>query len=451
MVAACGDDDRPKDNTPCPELSFQPCNVFTELCQARVYRYDECARQYVGSGIPDVTQISKEQYRKKLESDLQKKSAKNPKAARLDTVSTVALSLLNLAPPGLQSLDQASIEQQAATTLAFYSLADKRVTLIDQGHNPEDLKRLRLNTIVLGHEFVHAQQDEEHDLLQFYATHFDESSDGYYAWRTIVEGEASFVELLIEAVDIHKKLDPAKLQAYLETIETTQKQSALKHNQPFTASLRYFPYRYGFSYMAKAYLQDDLAGLAHQYKLPPTSVVDFFFNPRGPRIPRIDVQWHDGSQSDDLPAIRDRLGAWALFSFLGRNGIETPQAFELARHWRGDAMYAQGDAQGMGVGVLWRVAFANSVQAQLVKLAQDLSQKMRVTAGGTRDNFQIWADNNELMIVAVQDRTQLESWRQRAESMKRPPRKQTRQKIRFQPLPRRFFDHPHPHPLLNRL
>lgn len=433
-LSGCGNE-APRDLRPCPKVKFELCDLFEPECQAKVYHHSECARDYAGRGMPPVQTITRDDYREQLTAPSESSSSK--KKEREDKMTTKAFQLLGLLDARVTSHHQADIELQVTSTLAYYSITDKAITLIDHQKRTSSAQRRR-NQLVLAHEFTHAQQDEAHDLESFFELKFDASTDGYYAWRSLLEAEANLSEELVANLDTDAPLSAIPLRALVSALVVRQAAFAQQPQYPYSVSLRNFPYSTAYAFVAERYLSEGMSGVRALYKEPRTTMLDFMRPHDAPAVQRIQLNFGPPStrvSQENSPRLLDRMGAWFFYTALLRNGIAQPWAYTTALAWRGDSMALHADAQGSDVAIMWRIALPSLDDSQRKQLAASLNAHV-ANAGGAHHAFLF---QEELVWVLTQDANQLQDWVEEA----RDQVGQTQYSladIQLRPFPRRIMD-----------
>lgn len=168
------------------ETGLEPCDIREIACQDEVFYAVQRARGAAWDPWTDrapmrvisESQFSSEQRRLWLEAELEEQEHDHFESA---------LELLRLLDPGRAA--DASADAIIDNTVAYYSAADKAVTIVDR-ELEADVERA---TQTLAHELVHAAQDREIGFSSIRAGSLDEA----YAQAGLIEGEASFLDQLV--------------------------------------------------------------------------------------------------------------------------------------------------------------------------------------------------------------------------------------------------------------
>ncbi len=187
----------------CTEHHFAICDITQRACQEDIY-YRMLKLRGDGydpyGSLPPMTVISEDTFRQQLEQEAATAAQNGPSPwdkALVLLHFTSAASSPGDAGAGVDGgaggsdagASSPTIEDQVAHVYAFYDPKSKTVTIID--HPNQDGQAQDEAMITLAHELVHALQDRE---LNLDKEDFN-TSDEYFAWDAIVEGDARFYEL----------------------------------------------------------------------------------------------------------------------------------------------------------------------------------------------------------------------------------------------------------------
>jgi hypothetical protein len=130
-----------------------------------------------------------------------------------------ALTAFGLAPANLPSA-MTIAQRVTANTLGLYRATEKRIIIIDHGEPADSVQ----SNLTLLHEFIHALQDSDHDLVNWPAGAPWNSFDSSLARRALVEGEARFYEYRAAVpflgLDIAEADFESALQEHLEYVSS---------------------------------------------------------------------------------------------------------------------------------------------------------------------------------------------------------------------------------------
>lgn len=350
----------------CEAVEHAPCDVRTPACQQQLFAVAACLRAGAGAagGPPPVTVMTEDDFAAYLAA----RNAMSPPSAARENITQQwdwALSTLGLIEPG--ALSPSAMMMEDVTFIAgLYRPDTKDVLVVDHGGAFDRLS----GSIVLVHEMVHALQDREIDLGQFFSGHVH-STDSALAVRSMIEGEARFHETRYMAAVLG--LDPATID-WMKRFESTlvlDQSRLLMEPSPFTATSRMFPYEWGARYIYLTWTGAGQEGVRARYTAPPETTralmasmdraVDAEAAPETLAGPTPPADWATIDSGT--------LGAWTLFLLLADLG--TPdQARILALHWRADGFWLY---QGPGSpsplatrALVWRIELGDDTTASEV-------------------------------------------------------------------------------------
>lgn len=371
LLGGCGEEERPpplRDGyaqpvAGCEDFSYRSCDILEHDCQRELFQLVACLRggEARPTEPPPVRLLSESEATAAVLD-----SATEPATAAVDgqfEAMVRALELLGTLEPGLLGAESEVLEVTIASALALYVPATAEVIVIDRG---EPLTDLEANG-VLAHEFVHALQDQEHDLGRF-DQEPAQDSDRALAHSAMIEGEATLYELLFSLAYSGRALDHVDYAGLFANLTGYGDGLALDDGSPMLTAPMIFPYTYGARYMGQHWLEGDQPALAQLFEQPPQS--------------SLEVMWPSGAT--ELPALErfavlpaplsgyhfvadDVAGAWVLFSKLlelGGDLAAAPGLRELALGWRGDRfwVYQSDDAPG-ALAILWRIDWRDAEAA----------------------------------------------------------------------------------------
>jgi len=359
----CHSDDDSSDEAPpyatlpviagCEQQSFEACDPLDEACQARVFETMKCLRQMPDAVMPPVRVLTKAEQLAEFKAD----PGEDPEAVKSRVVMERGLLLLHLAEK-----DELSPDNQAQvfvdTTAAYYNHNTGLVTLsAEEGDEPRDLES---ETLTLSHEFVHALQDQDVELSDY----FDgaETFDDYLARTSLVEGEATMQEGFVSAAiwGFGENPDFREHFTYWLTRVTDEMKAS-----PLLIAPRFVPYTYGSRFVYNVYEHGGLDEVRARFHEPPHSVLPILLS-----VDQLDEPATESFDGLTAPALdgfeqvsSDTLGPWVLKTFLERL-LPATQTESVAAAWRGDRLlvYSTLDT-GQTVTALWTLRFADSTGA----------------------------------------------------------------------------------------
>ncbi|MCA9710543.1 MAG: hypothetical protein KDK70_32175 [Myxococcales bacterium] len=353
LLGGCADDDD------CEE-PLEICDIASADCREHVFVQTACARGHEGRTVPPVQSITRSEF----EDFLRAGDEPTAEQQRLDAQRATALRMLALLPPGEASSDEAAIAAYAASVLAFYSRTDGSVTIVETNLgdvNPD------VSVFVLSHEFVHAQQDVDIGLQEFFDEHAT-SADASTATRSVTEGEAVHYSNLTMARQPGAEVTEEIFEAYYaEQQQDLRDAAAGASSTAYTDLSSTFPYPFGGELVTDRWLAEGNAGVRAIYDDPPGSTAAILRTLAGddPRD-EVDVP---ALLADPLPegwaaVADDTLGAWILYALARRSGIDGTTAEAMAEDWAGDRILVVGGSTGADVAVAWTIRFFSEASAQ---------------------------------------------------------------------------------------
>jgi hypothetical protein len=353
---------------------LEPCNVATLECQEDVY-YAIVRLRGDGfdpfDGLPPIRTITAEQYRRELTGG-QPPPPPDPQAKPKINPRDVALQWLGLIRPTTSAV-QASIDERVQIVAAFYDPSRQRVTVIDRGQKRNDLWDTRL----LAHELVHAFQDNEID-----GASFDATTDGLFAARARVEGEAVLYESLAYAEMTQMSPESMELPTDYRNRIHARRAGMPQETSPFYA-VSWFAYWFGADLLVHGWLQGGNAAVRALTQQPPRRSLDYVARHEQRAITAATaldcrVQAPDGFVL--LPV--DRFGAVQLYAFLTAAQLPEPEAWALAVDWRDDLWWVYFDEPAGQVLLSWRIRLASEAAAERVVEAAHVRPMLRAERVG---------------------------------------------------------------------
>jgi hypothetical protein len=388
----------------CHGPTLELCDIVQPDCQEDVY-YAVLRVRGDGydpfGGIPPIRTISEDEYRAELQN--QAASSSEPAMPWWDA----ALPLLRLLP-ATGDAQSTSIENEVENTAAYYSPITRGVTVVSHPSQATDNDALLINMDILAHELVHAVQDRELDL-----TASPTSTDGDFARRALIEGDASLYEFLFlrEALPpgyALKRPDPLDWFAYLRETNLSDDANVdgnfASLGPPFLAA-RWLVYPLGGLWLADRWDQGGNAAVRHAYAEAPMRSLDFLLPPAaappaGKDIacaPVVPDAFKNPAEPHGLYGL-DSFGAIELFAYLMACGVASRDALAGALLWRSDLVFVYFDRQTAKTAVAWRLELANPLPDSVLSLI--------ATADGPR----VLQEGSTLMLTASDDATIMASW-----------------------------------------
>lgn len=357
-ASGCGESDE------CRE-AFQVCDIASAECREHVFVQTACARGHEGRTVPPVHTITRDEFEELLRSGAQPTADEQ----RVDAQTATALRMLDLLPPGESSSDAAAIEAYARNVLAFYSRSDETVTIVET--NLGDVDR-ETACFVLSHEFVHAQQDVDVGLQDFFDAHVT-STDTNTSIRSVTEGEAVLFSNVTLSHRAGQSLTREEFTAYYSAQQENLREAAAgvasvdEAAAAITELSSSFPYPFGGELVTARWLDDDMAGVLELYDDPPLSTATVLRTLAGaepanlPDVPEI--------STGTLPAgwsivVDDTLGAWIMFAVARRSDFDALAAEDLAEDWAGDRLLVAGGPTAAEVALVWTLRFGSDLSAE---------------------------------------------------------------------------------------
>lgn len=333
---------------PCDAMT---CDVLEKDCQKEVMRILRCLRGGDEEVMPDVRVISEDEYVDIVRGD----EPTEEERLGYERFSR-GMALLDLAPE-MEDADQ-TIEEYAAEIAAAYITEEKSVLLIDRGE-PLDSEGA---VATFAHEMVHALQDEEIGLEEFY-NDARPSLDGTLATRALIEGEATHYDLLVYAAlqGVHPAL--IDLGGYYTDYQLDMLLNGYMDEAPLALSFVRFPYAFGGDYVSDAWTVSGQPGIERLFENPPKSTADVITF----------TQLNEDSE-EDVAAFReesklallegwelvayDELGSFVIDNFLHRMKASDDVALDVnaLRVWA-DGVTVLYNEEADQIAVSWRMHF----------------------------------------------------------------------------------------------
>lgn len=340
------------------------CDIASAECREHVFVQTACARGHDGRTVPTVYTITRDEF----EGLLREGDEPTAEQLRADAQLAGALRMLDLLPAGETSSNEAAIEAYARNVLAFYSRGDASVTIIET--NLGDVDR-ETAVFVLSHEFVHAQQDVDVGLQDFFDAHVT-SSDSSTAIRSTTEGEAVLYSNLTMSRQAGATLTAGAFAEYFAQYQQGLRDAAAgasdgEEAEGYTNLSSSFPYPFGGELVTNRWQREGDGGVLDLYDDPPISTAAVLRTLAG-RDPANVVDLPPLSVSTPLEGwsivAEDTLGAWITFAVARRSGFVEDSAMALAEDWAGDHLLVVGGPTDAQVALAWTVRFGSEDSAE---------------------------------------------------------------------------------------
>jgi len=360
-VAACGGED---------DSSDVSCHISRSGCQRQLFDDVRQLRGGNDGNLPDFRVISVDEFRGEL---LAAQDKDDKSETCMDRALRRSLQSLDLVPVD-QTLGDAAVSVALQTIAAFYSPEDDLVTVIErQERDPVAA------TAVMAHELVHALQQRE-GLFDGFPEGDPADSDGTMAYESLVEGEATFVELAVIPYRAHRALEVIPWETIFERMLVAVQGEIERSSAPLTYAQSSFRYAVGSHYFGRHYLDGGMTNSSNLLESWPRSTLPMVAENAG-RSPAVVEPLRCGRPvppSGYQVVADDRLGPVLAYVFLQRVlGIE--DAWVLALQWRDDRLVVYLGPEEK-VALTWRVRFADSEAASL------FSERL-AAAATERDNW----------------------------------------------------------------
>ena len=374
----------------CSQPKLAVCDITQRACQQAVYYHDLSLRGDAYDpfdGLPPVTVITENEYRAQLEQAAATAAQSGPspwdEAMVLLHFTTNNRSASASADGGTNNdggTGNATIDDEATHTYAFYDSTQKNVTIIS--HPSQTGSEVEENAMItLAHELINSLQDVE---LNLQKSDF-QTSDQYFAYDSIIEGDARFYETLF-ANDL---LDLGYTQSNIIQAADSALNDYYTSLGDFQSSMfaaRALVYPLGAKYEATAYHSGGNAAVRHGYAKEPHQMVGFLVGPDG-RVPTV-----TSGEVSPVPCVSslptsgdttgaDQFGALLFYTFLRGWGVAHDVAFATAQTWTGDFLLVQASADYATTAVAWRIEFSAPPPTVIVQ-ALSATGELKVSASG---------------------------------------------------------------------
>lgn len=328
------------------------CDILERDCQKEVMRMLRCFRGGDEDVMPDVEVITEDEY-----VELVKGEDPTEEMKRGYEHFSRAMALFKLAPA--MADEDATIEEYASEIAAAYLTDTQSVVIIDRG-DPLDSQPA---VATFAHELVHALQDREIGLEDFYNNKVRPSLDGSLAARALIEGEAMHYDLIMYAA-----LDGAPPAAidwsnYYTSYQLEMLLNGYEDEAPLALSFVRFPYAFGGDYVSDTWIYSGQPGIERLFENPPQSTADVITFSLLDEESQADVaEFREQAKlvaPDGYELVAyDELGSFVIDSFLHRMDISDDIALDVrALFVWADGVTVLHDEAADQVVVGWRMHF----------------------------------------------------------------------------------------------
>lgn len=340
----------------CENESYLACNTETATCQQAIFSTMTCLRGNQGAVMPAARTISREEFGAELTADAGESTLGSEQLSALEN----GLVLVKLLKTG-DLTGSGFVDSQKETVPAFYDADTDTVTFVRRDNG--SLMETGTADLVLAHEYVHALQDQEHDLNRL-MDEYGATTDSLLAFRSVFEGEASMHEdrffAAVWGMD-EQKLDREVRYTQQEDLYT----ESLAEYSPLLAIQRSFPYYAGGLFVYRAFTTGGMPQVRKLYAEPPTSTLEI--RTGTPAIPVVADPPAPPSGYELLTV--DTLGSELFFDFVQATFGNSTEVAAFRNEWRGDRAYLYYRPGTADVAVLWRIKLPNEAPRTQLRAA----------------------------------------------------------------------------------
>jgi hypothetical protein len=404
-LSCSGEDDRPppidandrRRSAPiagCEEFEYRSCDIAQASCQSEIFELMRCAYGVPegAASLPTISLLTREQAFDLLSGSPEDSDGSDPAAFE---ASVRARENVGLIEPGIVGSESDSLELMLAGVLGLYLFATREIIVIDQG---EPMTALEANT-TLGHELVHALQDQVHDLAALSAS-IDQTSDADLALASLVEGEASVYELQMWLAYQGRSMEALDFDWLRDSGDDISRESG----SPALTARMIFPYTYGTRYAVDLWQAGGRASLSAAYDALPGDTLQIVEGTAADRTPVAEMP----APLDGYSMLEeDVAGAWLMATTLAElSGDQPLDLAALAASWRGDRLSVYREDDGEGVVVDWTIHARDGAAAQRIAA---IYEGWRPPAG----ELALRADGSTLHLVVSDAASEADEWLER--------------------------------------
>jgi hypothetical protein len=383
-LSSCGDDGSPP--APVATQDLVRCDVATSPCQRGIYDSVAAVLGAEGFSMPNIRTISVEQHAEEVRNglDLNDLTGEDPQSR--------GLRLMGFLPPATNSLTEAQADYFITQVAAYYSRGSRSITVVDRDYEPGSAQ------VILAHEFVHAIQDSQFNLNT--VSRGAVTEDGAIGARSVIEGDAMYSSFAWYFDVTNTTQSEIDWETELEERTARLRTRVADSEVALIDTASSFPYSFGFAFMTDLSLAGGLSARAEAFQSPPATTAEVLAGFAAPGL-LLDIPGPtypaplDGSTLED----ENRYGAWYVYGFLVRQGMDDDEAWATAQRWLGDelAIYQNDDE----VVAVWRVRFADVVDADALseQVNQNDAEFARSSLVFGDDAFVFAAESTESLIA----------------------------------------------------
>jgi hypothetical protein len=296
------------------------------------------------------------------------------------------------------------IDTYTEQVAGFYDPETEELYVIKTDQEPGALERSTFS-----HEYTHVLQDQHFDLEALGFADEEESeeedSEGDFAIRSLVEGDAS----LLQQQYMIKHFNMDDVQEIFDQIEEVGS-SVIDSAPAIVRESLLFPYEAGLTFVTALHADGGWAAVDAAYANPPVSTEQIIHPERYP---------DDVPQIISLPALTDTLGAgWRLveedvfgefqLQIYLENRIDPTQVELAAEGWDGDRFAVHWREDESAFALVWRLAWDSPAEAAeffdtYVQFAEDRFGRGPVRREGEN---QLWWSGDDTLLLAQNDQAE---------------------------------------------
>ena len=345
----------------CDHLVVQSCDVRTTACQDDIFASVQCVWGETGT-VPPTRVISEAEYQAYLEDPANQDPPEDPAQS---AAWEWALHQLLLLDPAL-TIEEAAGEFMGEAVAGYYDDEVGEVVIVDRGSQVQEATSM----LALGHEYVHALQDQQISLRDLYDS--TTTTDQQFTAAALVEGEARLYEWLVTAFIYDISLSDLGLDGLFETDLKGGRTAVVMSDSPGLVAMFALRYPVGAMYLDEVWESGGNSAVRSLYDAAPDTGLGWILGPSTFRD-------HPESWSEPLACAAtgpdgyeeldyDEFGAPLLFAMRGGalNGnavVPTLAAWQESLFWRGDQVLLYRDPAVDQWALRWTIRFDASEQA----------------------------------------------------------------------------------------